>query len=145
MTKIKLVNGTILKASEVKIENSVLKISTTENTVEELAALFSNKENTSLITLMTESEKESGYKIGFTSFAGITYDADGVKTVELFQPVDITEARLSNAEGVANQAIATANSFNDRMVSVEEGQEIQDGAISDLGMAVSEIVTGGEA
>ena len=29
--------------------------------------------------------------------------------------------------------------------AIVEGQEIQDGAISDLGMAVSEIVTGGEA
>lgn len=108
MTKIKLVDGTIISASSVELVSGVLKITTTEHTVEELAALFSDKSNTSLITLLTESEKESGYKTGFTSFAGITYDADGNKTVELYQPADVTEARISNAEGAANAASASA-------------------------------------
>ena len=53
---------------------------------------------------MTESGKETGYKTGFTSFAGINYDESGNKTVELFQPKDITEERVSNAEGAANSA-----------------------------------------
>ena len=99
MTKIKLVDGTIINASEVELINGVFKITTSEHTVEELAELFSNKENTSKIVLLTESEKESGYKVGFTSFAGIRYDAEGNKTIELFQPADVTEARLANAEG----------------------------------------------
>ena len=106
MTKIKLVNGAIVNASDVIVANGVLKISTTDFTVEELANLFSNKENTSLITLMTEADVECGYKTGFTSFAGIEYSADGVKTVELFQPVDVTEKRVADAEGKANQANA---------------------------------------
>lgn len=109
MTKIKLVDGTIIDAVEVVLESGILKISTLEKTVEELAEIFSNKDNTSLIVLMTPSGLESGYKVGFTSFAGIDYDSEGVKTVELFQPVDVTEARLSNAEGTANQASADVN------------------------------------
>ena len=104
MTKIKLVNGAIVNASDVILENGALKISTNDLTVEELANLFSNKENTSLITLMTEADVECGYKTGFTSFAGIDYSADGIKTVELFQPVDVTEKRVADAEGKANQA-----------------------------------------
>lgn len=104
MTKIKLGDGSIIDASEVKLVDGVLKITTSENTVEELAELFSNKENTSLITLMTESGIESGYKTGFTSFDGIEYDADGVKTVSLFQHADVTEERIANAEGKANIA-----------------------------------------
>ena len=104
MTKVKLSNGTIVNATDVEIVNGILKISTTESTVEKLAKLFSNKENTSLITLMTEADVECGYKTGFTSFAGINYDAEGIKTVELFQPVDITEKRIAEAEGKANQA-----------------------------------------
>lgn len=106
MTKIKLVNGTILNISDIDLVNGILKITTSELTVEELATLFSDKENTNLITLMTESEIESGYQTGFTSFAGIKYNSDGTKTVELFQPVDATETRLSSAEGKANQAIS---------------------------------------
>lgn len=102
MTKIKLTNGAIINALEVKIENGFLKIVTEENTVEELAQLFSNKQNTNCITLMTETGIESGIKVGFTSFVGIDYDAEGVKTVCMMQPVDITEARLSNAEGSIN-------------------------------------------
>lgn len=102
MTKIKLTNGAIINALEVKIENGFLKIATEENTVEELAQLFSNKQNTNCITLMTETGIESGIKVGFTSFVGIDYDAEGVKTVCMMQPVDITEARLSNAEGSIN-------------------------------------------
>lgn len=102
MTKVKLVNGAIINALEVKMENGFLKITTEENTVEELAELFANKENTNLITLMTEAEIESGFKTGFTSFIGITYDADGVKTVALMQPADVTEERISNAEGSIN-------------------------------------------
>ena len=104
MTKIKLVNGAIVNASDVKVENGTLKISTADFTVEELANLFSDKENTNLIVLMTEADVECGYKTGFTSFAGIEYDANGVKTVELFQPVDVTEKRISDAEGTANVA-----------------------------------------
>ena len=99
MTKIKLTDGTIINALTVEVVNGTLKITTSEHTVEELAEIFSNKNNTSYITLMTESEKESGYKTGFTSFAGINYDSDGNKTVELFQPKDVTESRLSNVEG----------------------------------------------
>lgn len=124
MTKVKLANGTIISADEVTLSNGILAITTTEKTVEELAELFANKENTALITLMTESEIESGYKEGFTSFAGITYAEDGSKTVELFQPTDVTEARLASAEA--------------RIAAVEEGQEIQDGAIVEL----AEIVGG---
>lgn len=106
MTKIKLVNGEIINAIDVALEkNSVLKIVTTESTVEELAEMFSNKENTSLITLMTESEIESGFKTGFTSLAGILYK-DGLKTIELIQPVDVAEKRISNAEGMASKAVA---------------------------------------
>lgn len=104
MTKIKLSNGTIINAIDVVLKNGILKISTTESTVEELAEVFSNKENTSLITLMTESGIETGYKTGFTSFAGINYDAEGVKTVELFQPVDDMESRVAKAEASVSLA-----------------------------------------
>ena len=104
MTKIKLVNGTIINADNVELVNGVLNISTTEKTVEELHEIFADKSNTSVIILMTESEVEIGYKTGFTSFAGIVYNPDETKTVELFQPADVTEARISNAEGAANAA-----------------------------------------
>lgn len=120
MTKIKLIDGTILNCSSVELVNGVLKITTTDLTTEELAELFSNKENTSLITLMTESEIESGYKTGFTSFAGIIYDAEGAKTVELCQPVDATEARISNAEGAAKAASNAAEKANNATATLEE-------------------------
>ena len=132
MTKVKLTNGVVINAKEVKMENGILKITTEENTVEELAEMFANKQNTNLITFLTETEIESGFKVGFTSFLGINYDADGVKTVELAQPVDVNEARISNAEGLANQSIAKATELEERVVIVEEGQEIQDGAIVEL-------------
>ena len=106
MTKIKLLDGKIINAVSVEVVSGVLKISTYDHTVEELAKIFSDKDATPLITLLTESEIETGYKTGFTSFAGINYDDDGLKTVELFQPVDITEKRVSTATGVANQAMA---------------------------------------
>ena len=120
MTKVKLSNGTIVNASDVEVVNGTLKISTVDLTVEELATLFSDKENTSLITLMTEADVECGYKTGFTSFAGIKYDADGVKTVELFQPVDVTEKRIADAEGKAVQATNTANAVNEKAIALEE-------------------------
>lgn len=104
MTKVKLANGTIINAEAVELVNGILKISTMESTVEELAELFSNKENTAFITFMTESGIESGFKTGFTSFAGINYDSEGAKTVSLYQPADVTEARVSNVEGTAQQA-----------------------------------------
>ena len=113
MTKVKLADGTIINASAVELDRGVLKITTSDDTVEALAELFSDKEKTSLITLLTESEIETGYKKGFTSFAGIDYDADGAKTIALFQPVDVTEARVSSAEGTANLA-------NDKADELEE-------------------------
>jgi hypothetical protein len=119
MTKIKLTNGTILNISNVELLNGTLKITTAELTVEELAQMFSNKENTSLITLMTESGLESGYKKGFTSFAGITYNSEGLKTVELFQPKDVTEARISNVEAVAALANDNAKNASNKAIELE--------------------------
>lgn len=120
MTKVKLSNGTIVNATDVKVVSGVLKITTTDFAVEELANLFSDKENTSLITLMTEANVECGYKTGFTSFVGIDYSAEGVKTVELFQPVDVTEKRVANAEGKAAQATNTANAASEKTMLLEE-------------------------
>lgn len=128
MTKIKLADGTIINADSIELVNGALKITTAEKTVEELAEIFSDKTKTSLITLMTPSEKETGYKTGFTSFSGINYDAEGVKTVELFQPVDVTEARISGAEGVANQASADVNELEatvDALLGTGEETEVE--------------------
>lgn len=122
MTKVKLVDKTIINATEVKIENGILKISTEENTVEELAEMFANKENTNLITFLTETDIESGFKVGFTSFLGINYDAEGVKTVELTQPVDVTEARISNAEGsinIVNEEVTELETTVNALLGVE--------------------------
>lgn len=120
MTKIKLANNTIINADSVDLTNGILRITTSEHTVEELATLFSNKENTSLITLMTENGTETGYKAGFTSFAGINYGADGVKTVELFQPKDVTEARLSNVEATTNTVASSVTDVELAMVEIYE-------------------------
>ena len=120
MDKIKLLNGTIINIIDIQMVNGVLKIVTPDSTVEELAELFSNKEYTSHIVIMTEADVECGYKTGFTSFAGINYDADGIKTVELFQPADVTEKRISDAEGKAAQATNTANEANEKTTVLEE-------------------------
>lgn len=130
MTKIKLTDGTIINASNVEVVNGTLKITTTENTVEGLAEIFSDKSKTNYITLLTDSDKECGYKTGFTSFAGINYDAEGNKTVELFQPKDVTEARIANAE-------AAANMTNDKLASIETD-------ITDVQLALVELYEMGE-
>ena len=119
MTKIKLTNGTVINADSVELNNGILRITTKEHTVEELATLFSNKENTSLITLMTENGTETGYKAGFTSFAGINY-VDGAKTVELFQPKDVTEARLSNVEATTNTVASSVTDVELAMTELYE-------------------------
>lgn len=120
MTKIKLTNGIIINADSIDLSNGVLRITTSEFTVEELATLFSDKNNTNHITLMTESGLETGYKTGFTSFAGINYDANGTKTVELFQPKDVTEARLSNVEATTNTVASSITDVELAMVELYE-------------------------
>lgn len=124
MTKIKLTDGTIINASDVEVVNGTLKITTAEKTVEELAELFRNFENTNYITLLTEGGKECGYKTGFTSFAGITYDAEGNKTVELFQPKNITEARIANAEA---KVASIETDITDTQLAVVELYEMMAG------------------
>ena len=119
MTKIKLTDGTIINASTVEVVNGTLKITTNEYSVEELAEIFKDKNKTNLITLMTESEKVSGYKTGFTSFAGINYDADGNKTVELFQPKDVTESRLSNIEGNTSRLTEETYENTENIIDVQ--------------------------
>ena len=130
MTKIKLVDGTIINAETVELDGGVLKIATTEKTVEELHKIFSSKENTSLIVLMTESGIESGYNTGFTSLMGINY-VDGLKTIELIQPVDATDYRIANAEGAANKASAAteelASEITDTQLALAELAEIVSG------------------
>lgn len=131
MTIIKLVDGTTINASSVELTNGVLRITTTDKTVEELAEIFSDKSKTNLITLLTETKAESGFKTGFTSFAGITYDAEGNKTVELFQPADVTEARISSAEGTANEAnavsVANATDIGDIALAILDLYEKMEG------------------
>ena len=125
MTSVKLVDGTIIQASNVELVNGVLKITTiTDMTVEKLAELFSNKSNTALIILLTDSGVESGYKSGFTSFAGINYDSEGNKTIELYNPVDATESRISNAEAAANKATNEAKEAeSDASTSLQVAKE----------------------
>lgn len=120
MTQIKFTDGTVINAASVELVRGVLKITTTDRTVEELAGLFSDKSNTSRIVLLTESGAETGYREGFTSFAGINYGADGSKTVELYQPADVTEARISKAEGAASTASTAAASANAKASEVAE-------------------------
>lgn len=120
MTKIRLTNGTVINADSVDLTNGILRITTAELTVEELATLFSDKNNTNHITLMTESGLETGYKTGFTSFAGINYDANGTKTVELFQPKDVTEARLSNVEAATNTVASSVTDVELAMTELYE-------------------------
>ena len=144
MRKIKLLDGTILDITETSLINGTLKISTKDKTVEELAELFSNKENTNCIAILTRNEKEIGYKIGFTSFAGITYDTERVKTVELFQPKDVTEARISNLEGVTNETKNVVENTVANMETsmadfkVEQKQEMEN-ALTDVELAMAEI------
>lgn len=122
MTKIKLADGTIINADSVELVDNVLCISTKELTVEELAALFSNPVNTEYITLMTESEVETGYKYGFIKFIGIDYDADGLKTIQLMQ-ADNIESRLAVAENNAKLAINKSTEIEaavDALLGTEE-------------------------
>ena len=132
MGKIRLVDGTELNITNIELVKGALRISTTDLTVEELATLFSDKANTNLITMLTDGGAETGYKTGFTSLAGITYTPEGEKTVELFQPVDTTEARIANAEAVANLANTTAN---------EVCKQLEDNArdIGDMALAIIEL------
>lgn len=140
MRKIKLVDGTIIEILEKSLINGILKISTKEKTVEELAELFSNKENTNYIATLSRNDVEIGFNKGFTSFAGITYDADGIKTVELFQPKDVTEARISNLEGATNETKNTVASVETSMSNfkAEQKQEMEN-ALTDVELAMAEI------
>lgn len=140
MRKIKLVDGTIIKITEKSLINGILKISTKEKTVEELAELFSNKENTSYIATLSRNDVEIGFNKGFTSFAGITYDTDGIKTVELFQPKDVTEARISNLESATNETKNVVANVETSMVNFkeEQKQEIHN-ALTDMELAMAEM------
>ena len=140
MRKIKLVDGTIIEILEKSLINGILKISTKEKTVEELAELFSNKENTNYIATLSRNDVEIGFNKGFTSFAGITYDTDGIKTVELFQPKDVTEARIANLEGATNETKNTVANVETSMSNfkAEQKQEMEN-ALTDVELAMAEI------
>ena len=140
MRKIKLVDGTTIEIVEKSLINGILKISTKEKTVEELAELFSNKENTSYIATLSRNDVEIGFNKGFTSFAGITYDTDGIKTVELFQPKDVTEARIANLEGATNETKNTVANVETSMSNfkAEQKQEMEN-ALTDVELAMAEL------
>lgn len=122
MTKIKLVTGEIIACESVEIIGSVLHFTIKDKmTSEELAVLFKDKEKTSNIIFLTESGKVSGNREGFTSYAGQNIDENGVITVLLIQPRDVTEARISSAEGTAHQASAKADAVQEEtQASIEQ-------------------------
>ena len=125
MEKIKLSDGTIINISEIDLVNGVLNISTYEHTVEELVEMFSNKEKTNLIIVMSDTGVENGRKLGFTSFGGIHYGANGLKTVELFQPVSDLEHRVAEAEGKITQTNAAVEAVDAELDEMAEA--IQEG------------------
>lgn len=105
MMKILLANEKIINISNAEQENGVLSLTTSENTVEELAELFENNENTNHIVLLTEANVEARFWNGFTSFIGIKYQTDGSKTIELMQPISETEKKVADLEGKTTKAL----------------------------------------
>lgn len=133
MAKIKLGNDVIINALVAEVTSKgMLVIETTDLTTEELAALFSDKENTSCITVMTEEEVVLETKVGYTSYSGIIYGADGTKTVKLFQPADATEARISNAEGTANAALTSASENKEMTAVLKEQTAVLESTIDSI-------------
>jgi hypothetical protein len=96
--------------------------------------------NTSYIATLSRNDVEIGFNKGFTSFAGITYDTDGIKTIELFQPKDVTEARIANLEGATNETKNTVASVETSMSNfkAEQKQEMEN-ALTDVELAMAEI------
>lgn len=145
MEKVKLTSGLTLDIDNIYIVDGTLEIvfaPQLTHTVEELVEIFSDKSATSHIVILTESGKESGFKTGFTSFAGIRYTADGYTIVELFQPKDVTEQRISKAEGAAHAAENAAESVVYETSKQYAQLEEQNAMLIECILEMSELVYG---
>lgn len=106
MTTIKLTNGTLIPCEIIETKNGVLMIETnTEQTTEELRVLFAAKENLTVLELQTPSGDKLGERYGYVCYSGILLLENGNKCIELTQEIDVTEQRITRAEGQARRAI----------------------------------------
>ncbi len=138
MQKIRFANEKEMEVTGVTQAGDTLRIETESTSVDALVTLFKdNPAATSRILYYVEEDLLRGYA-GYTDLIGIDFVPNVVKDIDYTVPDDTTESGFKETVVDAAQIILKKE---DQMLlaihNLEAGQNIQGGAIQDLGDVVS--------
>lgn len=165
--KIRLIDNSVYEVIRAEVINGRLEIDIKDMTAEQVQNAFSNPDKLASIELLTDENEKYGDLPGWTVYGGVLLNG-GIKTVVLTKETNQMMIRVTNAELKAQEAInqaveakkiaeinidkvANLNDANEKLSesakrteeqiqTLEESQEIQDGAIGELAV----IIAGGE-
>ena len=146
MKKIRLSNGSSFELQGYDASATQLNFRLYDADTSIMKALLQDEANTALIQIVDINEDSLDEKVvvafkGYTSLASIATDFGVVTSIDYAVEDDTTESGFAEVKhDISRFSLNKVSKIDAAIASLNESQTIQDGAIGDLGEAVSEIV-----
>lgn len=145
MKKIKFANGNSYELQGYDSTQTQLNFRLYESDTNAMKELLQDASNTSLIQIVDVNEDTHDEKVlvafkGYTNLSAISTEYGVVTSIDYATEDDSTESGFAEVKhDISKFSMTKASKVDIALESLKESQSIQDGAIDDLGEAVSEI------
>lgn len=145
MEKIKFTNGNSYELQGYDSTQTQLNFRLYESDVNAMKEMLQDSSNTSLIQIVDVNEETQDEKVlaafkGYTNLSAISTEYGVVTSNDYSTEDDSTESGFAEVKhDISKFSMTKASKVDIALESLKESQAIQDGAIGDLGEAVSEI------
>ena len=145
MTKIKFTNGNSYELQGYDSTQTQLNFRLYESDVNSMKEMLQDASNTSLIQIVDVNEETQDEKVlaafkVYTNLSVISTEYGVVTSIDYATEDDSTESGFAEVKhDISKFSMTKASKVDIALASLKESQAIQDGAIGDLGEAVSEI------
>ena len=145
MEKIKFNDGTSIKLHEISSTDTQLTFSVLDDDKAGLEAILKDEEKTSIIQLVLVNEESLDEKVvkayaGYTGLLQMKTDYDVITNTDYETPDSSTASGFEEEKhDITTSILNKPTVIESEIAKLKESQAIQDGAIGDLGEAVSEI------
>lgn len=145
MMKIKFLNGESFELQGYDSTQTQLNFRLYESDVNVMKDMLQDASNTSLIQIVDVNEETHDEKVlaafkGYTNLSAISTEYGVVTSIDYATEDDSTESGFAEIKhDISKFSMTKASKVDIALESLKESQAIQDGAIDDLGEAVSEI------
>lgn len=145
MKKIKFANGNSYELQGYDSTQTQLNFRLYESDVNAMKEMLQDASNTALIQIVDVNEETQDEKVlaafkGYTNLSAISTEYGVVTSNDYSTEDDSTESGFAEVKhDISKFSMTKASKVDIALESLKESQAIQDGAIGDLGEAVSEI------